>query len=170
MPAEAATVQLGTRILRERSAGAPCRGSGAWSTEYGRQPPPDAMRPRGGAEGAKRAAEPRWPADASAVQLAGFDRSPGARRLLAHPRPSRRELRGPPIAPDAGPKSLPFSSHAGPKAADKTGGTAVFRCASKEQTKMEPPVIASASAGILIFSLIRNWLIRWAGRKDKRRA
>ena len=35
---------------------------------------------------------------------------------------------------------------------------------------MEPPVIASASAGILIFSLIRNWLIRWAGRKDKRRA
>ena len=128
------------------------------------------MRPRGGAEGAKRAAEPRWPADASAVQLAGFDRSPGARRLLAHPRPSRRELRGPPIAPDAGPKSLPFSSHAGPKAADKTGGTAVFRCASKEQTKMEPPVIASASAGILIFSLIRNWLIRWAGRKDKRRA
>jgi hypothetical protein len=35
---------------------------------------------------------------------------------------------------------------------------------------MEPPVIATASAGIFIFSLIRNWLIRRAGRKDKRRA
>jgi len=35
---------------------------------------------------------------------------------------------------------------------------------------MEPPVIATASTGILIFSLIRNWLSRRAGRKDKRRA
>jgi len=32
---------------------------------------------------------------------------------------------------------------------------------------MEPPVIATASAGIFIFSLIGNWLTRRFGRKDK---
>ena len=32
---------------------------------------------------------------------------------------------------------------------------------------MEPPVLATASAGTLIFSLIRSWLSRRAGRKAK---
>jgi hypothetical protein len=41
------------------------------------------------------------------------------------------------FAPYRGPRPPRFgvSSHAWPKAADKTGGTAAFRCASKEQTQ-----------------------------------
>jgi len=37
-------------------------------------------------------------------------------------------------------------------------GASAFQRAAEEQTKMEPPVIATASAGIFVFTLIRSWL------------
>ena len=61
-------------------------------------------------------------ADASAAYSApGSIRVPAARPFLAQPRPLCRELRGPPIAPGCRAKIFAGSSHARPKAADKTG-------------------------------------------------